>query len=234
MKRKKDPVLKHATFVDSALNIAPAKASVPKWYTDTRVPERSFEKIKHAPAKVNFKLCYPFLDTLTSGYMAYLPVDIAIEKTDTYPNITWKTESEFYPVGVRDEVNDFALPIPAGHHPKHFSWSLPNSIKVPEGYNALITHPINRYDLPFTTLSGIIEGGFAMHQGNLPVFFNENFEGVIPRGTPIFQIIPFKSENWSNEVDEELKKEASINEAIATSTIMGWYKKNHWKRKTYE
>lgn len=234
IKRVKKPTLKHAPFSEEFLDVVPAKLSIPKWYTETKPPERKLSRIKTAPNQPNFRLCYPFLDTLTTGYVSLLPVDIAFEKTDTFPNITWPKESEFYPVNLRKGDADKTIPVPEGHNPQHFAWTSPNAIKLPEGYSALITHPLNRYDLPFTTLSGIIDGNYAMHQGSIPVFFKENFEGVIPRGTPIFQIIPFKSENWTSTLDPNLVKEANINKKVSESTIIGWYKNNHWKRKLYE
>ena len=31
------------------------------------------------------------------------------------------------------------------------------TIEAPEGYSVLFTHPVNRFDLPFTTLTGMVD-----------------------------------------------------------------------------
>jgi hypothetical protein len=97
----------------------------------------------------------------------------------------------------------------------------------------MISHPANRFDLPFTTLSGIVDSDTALHEGNLPFFIKEGFEGLIPKGTPIFQIIPFKRENWKSEIDRDISIEANKNAFSAGSVLFGWYKSKVWKRKTY-
>ena len=54
--------------------------------------------------------------------------------------------------------------------------------------------PINRFDLPFLSISGFIDCnyGFSL-AGNMPFFIKKGFEGVIPAGTPYMQIIPIKN-----------------------------------------
>lgn len=127
------------------------------------------------------------------------------------------------------------LPIPAGHNPTHYIWKFPVSVEFPAGYSALITHPLNRFDLPFTSLSGIVDGNFVLSSsGNYPFFLKENFEGVIKQGTPIVQIIPFKRESWLSKKDLSLKEKSRIGLKKTTSVLHGWYKKNFWQRKTYE
>ena len=62
---------------------------------------------------------------------------------------------------------------------------------------------MNRFDLPFYTMSGIVESDIW----GLPVFtaffLQKDFIGVIPKGTPIFQIIPFKRDDWEREVSDD-------------------------------
>jgi hypothetical protein len=99
----------------------------------------------------------------------------------------------------------------------------------------LFTHPINRYDLPFITLSGIVDGGFVMNQnGNIPFYVKTDFEGVIPMGTPIAQLIPFRQENWSSKTTQGLTKIGQENVKRAGSVISGWYKKTFWTKKKYD
>ena len=64
------------------------------------------------------------------------------------------------------------------------------------GVSILFTHPMNRPDLPFHTLSGMVDtDGFT----ELPVHFpaqwkDPGFDGVLKQGTPIVQCIPLRRE----------------------------------------
>jgi hypothetical protein len=69
-------------------------------------------------------------------------------------------------------------------------------IQPPKGYGALLTHPINRYDLPFSTTSGYVDFDEYPLPGNVSFHVKDNFEGVIPAGTPLMSIIPIKREAW--------------------------------------
>jgi hypothetical protein len=106
--------------------------------------------------------------------------------------------------------------------------------QTPPGYSSLITHPLNRHDLPFITLSGLVDTDMTMARGNLPFFLKEGFEGVIPAGTPMFQIIPFKRENWQMEEDKSIMKIGLENEFLTKKSVYGWYKNNKWNKKLYE
>jgi hypothetical protein len=61
-----------------------------------------------------------------------------------------------------------------------------------------------------------------------------DFEGVIEKGTPIAQIIPFKRDSWNAEFDflenGEYKK---IEDKNFNSTIVGHYLKNAWSKKEF-
>jgi hypothetical protein len=57
---------------------------------------------------------------------------------------------------------------------------------------------------------------------------------MIPMGTPIAQILPFKREDWKSVEDKTLEKEARLNYLKSSSVFRGWYKNNIWKKKTYE
>ena len=71
----------------------------------------------------------------------------------------------------------------------------------------MITHPLNRNDLPFITISGIVDGNFAISaDGNVPFYIKNNFEGIIPQGTPIAQLIPFYRQNWFFKIKKGLVK----------------------------
>ena len=100
------------------------------------------------------------------------------------------------------------------------------TVEAPEGYAIYFTHPINRFDLPFTTLTGLVNSDlYSENWVHFPAYWHDrNFNGVLPRGTPIAQCFPVKREGWiaqaspftaeeAKRVDEfraELKRQPSL------------------------
>jgi len=114
-------------------------------------------------------------------------------------------------------------------------WLFDWKIETPPGYSCLYTHPINRHDLPFRTFSGVVDTDTFPDAVHFP-FSILNFEGdrkIIPMGTPICQVFPFKRDEWQSEVlplEPYLKEKAtfSILKVIGRS-----YKRQFWHKKTY-
>jgi hypothetical protein len=94
---------------------------------------------------------------------------------------------------------------------------------------------MNRYDLPFYVQSGIVESDIWGLPVFIAFFLKRNFQGVIPKGTPIMQIIPFKRDSWELEVvdtEEELDKHELMAEN-RRSMLYGYYKKTAWRKKIF-
>jgi hypothetical protein len=229
--RPSKPIIKYGLLDTVSLKLSPIKQHIPKWYKDT--PQFLFDtKPKFLPdGNLSLKYCIPFLDSLTTGYAVQLNCDILVEQTENGPFLSWGVGT---PLSVRDSGHAPTFPIPEGHSNTHFIWKVPLIYSLPKEYSVLFTHPLNRYDLPFTTVSGIIDGGFSLPSGNAPFFVKTNFEGVIPRGTPIAQLIPFLRQSWSSVEEPDLVKDAEIEKDLARSKISGWYKQNRWQKKEFK
>lgn len=230
---RKKAILKYESAIDVYPNIiTPAKNHIPEWYK--QVPRWKNNEIFEFGKGFNItiKHCMPFLDSLTSGYMIVLPNDLYVKNNNGSPFITWNNAD--FPPKSRNEVADLNL-VPTGHHPTEFTWQTGVANSIPLGYSMLLTHPINRYDLPFTTLTGIVDGGLVMTPtGSIPFYIKDGFEGIIPQGTPIAQLIPFRQENWSSKITKGLTKIAKQHDKKTNSLISGWYKKTFWTRKKYD
>ena len=58
---------------------------------------------------------------------------------------------------------------------------------------------------------------------------------VILAGTPVAQLIPYKRENWKSLKDKSVLVESQHSRAPMKELILeGWYRKNVWKKKTYQ
>ena len=230
---RKKPVLQYESAVEVYPNIiTPAKNHIPEWYKKMpRLDNNEMFEIGKG-FNITIKHCIPFLDSLTTGYMIVLPNDLYVKQDNGVPFITWSRAD--FPPRSRNKVADLNL-VPKGYYPMEFTWQTGVAKTIPLGYSMIITHPMNRYDLPFITLTGIVDGGLVMSpDGNLPFYVKEGFEGIIPQGTPIAQLIPFRQENWSSKMTNGLLKIAKNHNAKTTSVIYGWYKKTFWTRKKYD
>ena len=127
------------------------------------------------------------------------------------------------------------MPVDSAFYNIEFVWQRPWSTMLPDGYSALVVHPLNRVDLPFITLSGIVDFDKSIHAqiGNIPFYIKKGFTGTIPAGTPMFQIIPIKREEWVSENQEysNIFWERKIKERIG---IVDFYKKKIWQKKSFD
>jgi hypothetical protein len=183
----------------------------------------------------SWKTCPAILDSLLSGYLLRTPCDILIVRQNDNFGIVFEKGFELFG-GIRGEESGF--PTPPGYESIHFFWQINWMPQVPKGYTVLATHPLNRFDLPFLTISGFIDCDEFGYAGKAPFFIKKGFEGFIPAGTPYMQIIPFHQEEWKSEVnyyDEEqllkIFKEQKGNFISKTKTN---YKEKFWIRKKYE
>jgi hypothetical protein len=231
MKKNRKRVLRYESDFEEYPDIVrPAKSAMPKWYKDA--PSWDGDKKSILKDTRTFKLCSPFMDTFTTGYVVTLPFDLLVEQIEGAPYITWRGTKDLLRLRPHD-IHDH-LPSPHGYYPYHFSIICPFSFSVPDEYSVLFTHPINRIDLPFLTMTGVLDGGYVLAPGgNLPFFIREGFEGIIEQGTPFAQLIPFKREDWVAERTPGLLKEGQMNGKRSSALVSGWYKKSHWKKKTY-
>ncbi len=94
------------------------------------------------------------------------------------------------------------------------------TIEAPEGYAVLFTHPFNRFDLPFTTLTGQVDcDRFSDAWIHFPAIWrDEAFEGVLAKGTPVAQCLPVRRESWQAHTaslsPDEARRTHAVVEAI--------------------
>jgi len=212
----------------------PQKIEVPEWFKKIPVYDGNAKSliVENISTNHTIKACTPFLDSLTSGYCFYTWADIQIKIVDGYQVATWTHK---YP-----ELNELVsrpspgIPSYDGFEPFNYSWISHWGIKTPPGYSAIFTHPFNRSDLPFITSTGIMDTDKWGIWGNQPVSLKSGWEGTIPAGTPIIQIIPIKRESWHSEIDESLTKWANKEVIKKSGIFRSYYKNNYWTRKEYK
>ena len=230
MKLKK---IKYSSYFPQLRDVVPAKKHIPDWYRN--VPRYQGGKKNNSMTNGfdtrTMKHCIPFLDGMTFGYVIELWQDVEVVVKSGQPELLFNISPPVADTRGRGDAE--TMPTPAGHRDNHFIWKLPYTIQTPPGYSALITHPFNRFELPFTTLSAVVDMDYGMEPGNLPFFIKDGFEGLIPKGTPICQILPFKRNSWEVERDESLNEIGTINQALTLSVLEGYYKNHWWTKKDF-
>lgn len=217
----------------------PAVRHVPEWYKSLSKFNKSNKDVTLDPqnnlgtdgAQVSTKMCMPFLDATTAGYMYVLEDDLYVDLDEQgRPTLSWRGD-----VMLADKRPIIDIVVPDNCHPIHYGWRMNWYYETPPGHSVLITHPMNRYDLPFYVQSGIVESDIWGLPVFIAFFLKRNFRGVIPKGTPIMQIIPFKRDSWELEVidtDEELDKH-ELKAENRRSRLYGYYKKTAWRKKVF-
>jgi len=166
-----------------------ARGMLPDWLR--RMPATAPSQV-HGRDIRTVKQCPPFVDAMAYGFMILLPCDVRVERAA----FAW----------------DWDIPEPAtAGHPRaplsfHVAAQFPDTpfardgqaalkfnsfwtIELEPGWSLFATHPVNRDDLPFRVLSGLVDADL-FHDGgiNFPALWTDaDFCGVLPRGTPVAQ-----------------------------------------------
>lgn len=202
--------------------------SLPEWY-------RSLDK--YTDGHPQLKACVPFFDAMTAGYVLTTPCDIEFYKNGD--RISARVSDENHKDFINERSAQHIMPFPEvhGYSMDHFDWWPLWGEVLPEGYSALYIHPLNRYDLPFMTTNGIVDNDKFGAPGRLPFFLKEGFEGILPAGTPVIQIIPFKREDWSMKITQLSADEVNVRiaDGIKEYRDIGHsgYRKNKWSPKHF-
>lgn len=231
---KKENIFKYTPLELGIGDINSSKNYVPEWFKSIKPYNKSnliFDKKNNSVIK-NVKSCIPFFDTLISGYTIELWCDVFFDTQGLEKTIKWA--GDVAPLQ-RREAEVTSVPTPHGYdNIMHYMWRLPYAMKTPPGYSLFFSHPFNRYELPFLTSTGIVDAEKIMHGGQVPFFLKTGFSGLVEKGTPILQVLPFKRENWKAEKDLNMQQEDKDERARSNNVFYGNYKNNKWFKKTYE
>jgi hypothetical protein len=176
----------------------PAVQGLPEWFKT--LPQRSISTVNQG-SQFTVKKCPPFIDAMTYGFLMPLVADLKIENGE----LSWErevpggalTNYSRSPIDFHDSNQVAGTPF---HREDHFALKFNNfwTIEAPPGYSVLVTHPINRPDLPFLTLTGLVD--CDLYRDNFVHFpaqwINDDFNGVLAKGTPVAQCIPVRRETW--------------------------------------
>lgn len=242
------------SFIPSGIDsyLIPKRGSelLPEWYK--KLPAKTKLRSTDPVEDLTIKRCIPVLDAFTTGYFLVTDQDYYFSKGEDGETYMFSGEKMFAEDGSgakritmhpMSQVGD--MPISPEFIPYAFKWSSPWVIKTPPGFSCIYTHPFNHHDFPFYSLTGVVDTDTYFQPVLFPFMMKNNFEGKIPAGTPVIQIIPFARNDWKMEVldkvphsllsdlfDESRSYESGRYDADGEA-FGGMYKKFFRKKKRY-
>lgn len=212
-----------------------AREMIPEWIRS--MPAKAFSPLHDRDIRT-VKQCPPFIDAMAHGVMILLPCDVHVDKGQ----FRWDWEAP--PTTVEGHPR-----APLSFHPPAQVTGSPfeqgdalvlkfNSfwtIELEPGWSLFATHPVNRHDLPFRLLSGLVDADHFHDAGiNFPALWTAaDFVGVLPKGTPVAQCMAVPRERPELQFDILQGDSASryshtVAEVLASPNV---YRKRYRQRK---
>lgn len=199
----------------------PAILGLPDWFK--AMPQTAFNPLAQDNSQT-VKRCPPFIDAMIYGFLLPLLCDLRVENGE----FSWDHDLPAggpvgyvrSPIGFHDPSQVAGTPL---FDQDRFVIKFHNlwTIETPPGYSLLVTHPVNRSDLPFTTLTGLIDTDrYTDNWVHFPAHWHDTgFSGVLPKGTPIAQCLPVKRESWTAQIDTLSESEAQRVHELSTAVL---------------
>lgn len=229
----------------------PARQYLSNWYKDgeSAIFNDTLKRASLSDKNISggMKSCMPFFDAMVSGYIMETWESIEIYENSNgilkwryveknpYTD-EWEEKNNVHQNMLEERHGDSGstIPRPAGHSENHMILQGKWGVRLPKGWSLLVSHPMNRWDLPFTVTSGIIDSDEWWTSGNIPFFFVEGWTGIIPAGTPFCQLTPIKRSSWAAYVSVLSTPRVKYLSDKVGGKSLGWYKKNVWVKKQYD
>jgi hypothetical protein len=215
----------------------PASKAVPDWYK-TMPSSYSDETERLKFDSSTMKRCMPVFDALNIGYLILNYVDIQIEYDSEndkqlfyWAGDNYKDVVTFHPSFQTDGYKN-TQPSPHGAAKFLNPWG----IKTPKGYSCLFTSPIHREDSGIKILEGVVDTDVYNVPVQFPFIVDKTFTGLIPAGTPLVQVIPFKRDEFEMSIEKpkELPSAISQQRLKLRSTYLRGYRDKFRQSKRYK
>jgi hypothetical protein len=170
----------------------PARQGLPDWLR--KMPATAFSAT-HGLDVRTVKQCPPFVDAMAHGFLMPLPCDVRVRAG------VFSWDWDLPPLCVEAHPRSpLSFHVPAQvtgtplHDDRHAMIKFNSfwTIELDAGYSLFATHPVNRADLPFRLITGMVDADRFTDVGILfpAVWVDPDFDGVLPAGTPVAQCFP--------------------------------------------
>lgn len=211
------------------------------WWSDLPLASDDGHVCQVGPLNT-IKNCPAVSDTISSGYVVYCPVDVSVNATEQ--NLQISTPSlhrselsnlERNLVGQHTSKQMSGFSAPEGYHNNVIKINTFWGIRTDPGYSVLITKVLNRNDLPYIAVDAIVDTDSYTSRFPYSLWIQNNFNGIIRAGSPLFQVIPFKREDWKMNLIQFPDKESHTIQDVKISTMLNnGYRRFFWKKKRFK
>lgn len=219
----------HPALEPLLLPPVPADRALPDWLST--MPSVVESQSLGMESVRTLKHCPPLIDAMRLGILILNPVDLQVTEDELHwdwdPPILADAQISRAPVGVHVPEQADGTPLATDRLILKFVnfWTL----STEAGWSLLVQHPAGYPDLPFQTLSGVVDGDrFCDGYVHFPALLDPGFEGVIARGTPVAQVVPVRKETALDVgpmTDAEIAENRAVQEALASEP--GVYRKRY-------
>jgi len=199
----------------------PASAFIPDWMKQLKPygDDKKYRLFALHRSNETAKKCPPMLDAVMTGYVIQTTEDFMVEQRDGAPFFYWSNG-----LGV-----EFHVPSQIQTHSRSNQsvpkWLNPFGVQTPPGYSTLFIPPVNQDSPIVTAFSGMVDTDKFVVPINFPFLLTDpNFEGLVPAGTPMVQLIPIKREEWNNQVTSGMTEDIERAKRLKQSVFQYGYK----------
>lgn len=188
--------------------LVPEKINLPEWYKKLPITAKLYDDAHFDD--LTAKRCIPILDAMTTGYVFVTTVDYHFdyEPGKNYGNFSGPEDiMSQKPISMHPLTQISTLNPSPEYIDYAYKWGNTWTVKTPPGYSCMFIHPLNGVELPFKSLDGVVDTDNYFQPVLFPFLMKNNFNGVIPAGTPVIQVIPFKRDNWKMKINDKINEE---------------------------
>ena len=181
----------------------PGTGALPDWLRSMPASAPS-EALAGADVRT-VKRCPPFVDAMRSGVLFPLAADVRVSNGELAWDWALPADPDWNgtrsPIGVHVPEQATGLP---GARADELVVKFTNfwTVALPPGWSMLFGHPANRAELPFRTLTGLVDcdrwGDGHVHFPAL--WIDPDFDGTLAAGTPVAQGWPVPRETLELEI----------------------------------
>jgi hypothetical protein len=213
----------------------PMSKNLPVWWRTQEPYVGGKKQVINGAYNETIKKCPGIQDLLFTGYLLKFPCDIYIDTTEG---------------SIQFDVHEVHQPSFSMHKKDQVaSWDFSREqymddvfrvhpmwvVGTQKGYSTLFVHPSFHDSLPFRIVPAIVDTDMYWSDGWFSVIIERGFKGVIEKGTPLVQCIPFKREQFEMNILD--KPDLKILNAIPhriRSMFGNAYKTYMWEKKVFK
>jgi len=216
----------------------PASKIIPDWYKNLESYIGGEKRPDgNAMTTATAKRCMPIFDAITGGYIISTHTDLWVSQRPDGPEgkiSPYYEWANFGAISFHPKSQLPEHPNDTGHEFAYPKWNNTWAIQTPPGYSCLFISPLHR-ETPIIALPAIVDTDTYNAPVNFPfVLRDPKMDGLIPAGTPIMQVIPFKRDEFQMEIgdSEDFKKQMATTTKLRT-LFFDSYKRQYRQPKEY-